>query len=94
LRPDRRLSRQGVAGDGRRAGRVSAGAVDTNYILPTGRRARYTGGVWVGTYLKTLTHQELSDEGAARTADLAARLRDFEGVSAYEPSARRRLTDE
>ncbi|MEF8856207.1 MAG: histidinol dehydrogenase [Haloplanus sp.] len=31
-------------------------AVGTNHILPTGRGARYTGGVWVGTYLKTLTH--------------------------------------
>lgn len=68
-------------------------AVGTNHILPTRRVARYTGGVWVGTYLKTLTHQELSDEGAARTADLAARICELEGMHAHELSARYRMDE-
>lgn len=65
-------------------------AVGTNHILPTRRVARYTGGVWVGTYLKMLTHQELTDEGASHIAGLAERICDLEGMHAHELSARRR----
>jgi histidinol dehydrogenase/sulfopropanediol 3-dehydrogenase len=65
-------------------------AIGTNHILPTRRVARYTGGVWVGTYLKTLTYQELTDEGAAEVADLAERICRLEGMHAHELSARRR----
>jgi sulfopropanediol 3-dehydrogenase len=39
-------------------------AIGTNHVLPTGRAARYTGGLWVGRFLKTLTYQRVtSDEG-------------------------------
>lgn len=40
--------------------------IGTNHVLPTRRAARYTGGLWVGRFLKTLTHQQLTPEGAAR----------------------------
>jgi sulfopropanediol 3-dehydrogenase len=40
--------------------------IGTNHVLPTRRAARYTGGLWVGRFLKTLTHQRLTPEGAAR----------------------------
>jgi sulfopropanediol 3-dehydrogenase len=40
-------------------------AIGTNHVLPTGRAARYTGGLWVGRFLKTVTYQRVtSDEGA------------------------------
>ena len=48
-------------------------ASGTNHTLPTLRAARYTGGVWVGTFLKTCTHQSMTPEGirADRTACIA-----------------------
>jgi sulfopropanediol 3-dehydrogenase len=39
--------------------------IGTNHVLPTRRAARYTGGLWVGRFLKTLTQQRLTAEGAA-----------------------------
>ena len=53
-------------------------AVGTNHVLPTGRAARYTGGLWVGKFLKTVTFQRLTAEGtrarrAGRRGDLARR---------------------
>ena len=35
----------------------------TNHILPTGRGARYTGGLWVGHFLKAITHQRVEERG-------------------------------
>jgi sulfopropanediol 3-dehydrogenase len=43
-------------------------AVGTNHVLPTLRGARYTGGLWVGKFLKTVTYQQLTDEGTRRVA--------------------------
>ena len=57
--------------------------IGTNHTLPTRRSARYTGGLWVGKYLKTVTYQEVTD--AASSAALgelcgrAARVELFEG---------------
>ena len=34
--------------------------IGTNHTLPTKRAARYTGGLWVGKFLKTVTYQEVS----------------------------------
>ena len=36
--------------------------IGTNHTLPTGRAARYTGGLWVGKFIKTRTHQKVSPE--------------------------------
>jgi sulfopropanediol 3-dehydrogenase len=58
-------------------------AIGTNHVLPTLGAARYTGGLWVGKFLKTVTYQEIAD--AASSAELgricgrAARLENFEG---------------
>ena len=41
-------------------------AVGTNHVLPTGGAARYTGGLWVGKFLKTVTYQRLTARGHAR----------------------------
>ncbi len=42
--------------------------IGTNHVLPTGRAARYTGGLWVGKFLKTCTYQRLTDEGTRQIA--------------------------
>jgi len=64
----------------------------TNHILPTGGRARFSGGVWVGTFLRPLTHLELSPEAAERLAPPGETLAAAEGLSAHGAalSARRK----
>jgi len=66
--------------------------VGTNHILPTLEVAKYSGGIWVGTYLKTLTHQEATAEGAAELAPWAARICELEGTHAHQLSAEARLS--
>lgn len=66
-------------------------ASGTNHTLPTVRAARYTGGVWVGTFLKTCTHQRMSPEGAASIAPLVDRMARGEGLVAHAIAARKRL---
>jgi histidinol dehydrogenase/sulfopropanediol 3-dehydrogenase len=56
--------------------------------------SKYSGGIWVGTYLKTLTHQEATREGAAEVAEWAARICELEGTHAHQLSAEARLLDE
>ncbi|WP_243787738.1 histidinol dehydrogenase [Saccharopolyspora gloriosae] len=57
--------------------------IGTNHVLPTKGAARYTGGLWVGKYLKTVTYQEVVDSAAsARLGEVcgrAARVELFEG---------------
>lgn len=69
-------------------------AVGTNHCLPTLQVARYSSGIWVGTYLKTPTHQELTREGAARIAPWAATICEIEGTHAHRISAEKRELDE
>ncbi|MDO5661868.1 MAG: histidinol dehydrogenase [Brachybacterium sp.] len=57
--------------------------IGTNHVLPTRGAARYTGGLWVGKYLKTVTYQEVRSEDASaelgRLCGRAARVERFEG---------------
>lgn len=57
--------------------------IGTNHVLPTRGAARYTGGLWVGKYLRTVTYQEVTDvESSAFLGELcgrAARVERFEG---------------
>lgn len=57
--------------------------IGTNHTLPTRKAARYTGGLWVGKFLKTVTYQEVRDPAAsAELGELAARasrVESFEG---------------
>jgi sulfopropanediol 3-dehydrogenase len=57
--------------------------IGTNHVLPTRGAARYTGGLWVGKYLKTVTYQEVRDpEASALLGDVcgrASRVELFEG---------------
>lgn len=57
--------------------------IGTNHVLPTRKAARYTGGLWVGKYLRTVTYQEVRNDGASgelgRLCGRAARVENFEG---------------
>jgi sulfopropanediol 3-dehydrogenase len=57
--------------------------IGTNHVLPTRGAARYTGGLWVGKYLRTVTYQEVTDpESSAMLGEVtgrAARVERFEG---------------
>jgi len=66
-------------------------AVGTNHILPTRRAARYTGGLWVGKFLKAVTYQRLTAEGSAHVAETAAAISDAELMFGHALTARLRL---
>lgn len=55
----------------------------TNHVLPTGGAARYTGGLWAGKYLKTVTYQEITEPASSaqlgEVCGRAARAESFEG---------------
>ena len=57
--------------------------IGTNHVLPTLGAARYTGGLWVGKYLKTVTYQEIRNEQSSadlgRICGRASRVELFEG---------------
>ncbi|WP_420099193.1 histidinol dehydrogenase [Corynebacterium sp.] len=57
--------------------------IGTNHVLPTLGAARYTGGLWVGKFLKTCTYQEVRDAEASgelgRLCGRAARVENFDG---------------
>jgi sulfopropanediol 3-dehydrogenase len=61
--------------------------VGTNHTLPTGRAARYTGGLWVGKFLKTVTYQRLTPEASLRMAPVIGRMCASEGMLAHEITA-------
>ena len=61
--------------------------VGTNHTLPTGRAARYTGGLWVGKFLKTVTYQRLTQEASERIAPIIGRMCHTEGMLAHEITA-------
>jgi sulfopropanediol 3-dehydrogenase len=62
--------------------------IGTNHTLPTRRAARYTGGLWVGKFLKTCTYQKvLSDEASALVGEYCSRLCALEGFSGHQEQA-------
>jgi sulfopropanediol 3-dehydrogenase len=67
-------------------------AVGTNHVLPTGRAARYTGGLWAGTFLRVLTHQRSTVAGSQATARATVAISEAEGMVGHAETARRRLT--
>jgi len=66
-------------------------ASGTNHTLPTVRAARYTGGVNVGTFLKTVTHQSMSADASRALAPLVDRMARGEGLDGHAFAARCRL---
>lgn len=65
--------------------------VGTNHVLPTGRNARFTGGLWVGTFLKVQTFQRLRPEGARFVAPTISAIASAEGMLGHALSADVRL---
>ncbi|HIU24920.1 MAG TPA: histidinol dehydrogenase [Candidatus Copromorpha excrementigallinarum] len=66
-------------------------ASGTNHTLPTLGAARYTGGVWVGTFLKTCTYQKMSPEAMMSIAPLVSRLAEGEGLAGHARAAEIRM---
>ena len=66
-------------------------AVGTNHTLPTGGAARYTGGLWVGKFLKTLTYQRLTEEASRRMAVASGAISRAEGLPGHAISSEIRL---
>ena len=61
--------------------------IGTNHTLPTKRAARYTGGLWVGKFLKTVTYQEVSPEASAMIGEYCARLCAIENFAGHKAQA-------
>lgn len=64
-----------------------------NHTLPTMRTARYSNGVWVGTFIKTPFHQFVSQEGCRNLAKHCMRFAEVEGLQAHRDSVKLRLED-
>lgn len=62
-------------------------ASGTNHTLPTLSAARYTGGVWVGTFLKTCTYQSMTKEAMLDIAPLVSELAMGEGLAGHAKAA-------
>ena len=63
----------------------------TNHTLPTMGAGRYTGGLWVGSYVKICTHQWLDERGVAKVAPPACRQSESEGLEGHRRAAAYRL---
>ncbi len=62
--------------------------IGTNHTLPTRRAARYTGGLWVGKFLKTCTYQKvLTDEASVLLGEYCSRLCALEGFAGHKAQA-------
>jgi sulfopropanediol 3-dehydrogenase len=68
--------------------------IGTNHVLPTGRAARYTGGLWVGKFLKTVTWQTVTDAGNAEVAATMAAIAEAENMKGHALTARMRIESE
>jgi len=68
------------------------GTTGTNHVLPTGRAARYSGGLSALRFIKTLTYQRISEPEASRPlAEAVAEISAAEGLPAHGATATRRL---
>jgi len=66
-------------------------SIGTNHILPTSRAARYTGGVWVGKFLKTCTYQRLTRAASREVGEITERQCLLEHMPAHAITARVRV---
>jgi sulfopropanediol 3-dehydrogenase len=66
--------------------------IGTNHTLPTMKAARYTGGLWVGKFLKTVTYQRvLTDEASTMIGEYCSRLCILEGFAGHAEQANVRV---
>jgi sulfopropanediol 3-dehydrogenase len=62
--------------------------IGTNHTLPTKKAARYTGGLWVGKFLKTCTYQRVTTpEASAMIGEYCSRLCAIEGFAGHQEQA-------
>ena len=61
--------------------------IGTNHTLPTAKAARYTGGLWVGKFLKTVTYQRMTRAASRDFAPVAARQCETESLLAHKITA-------
>ena len=63
----------------------------TNHTLPTRRAARYTGGLWVGKFIKTCTYQRITEEASVRLGEYCSRICAMERFAGHKEQADIRL---
>jgi sulfopropanediol 3-dehydrogenase len=61
--------------------------IGTNHTLPTRKAARYTGGLWVGKFIKTCTYQKVKPEASAMVGEYCSRLCAIEGFAGHKAQA-------
>lgn len=61
--------------------------IGTNHTLPTRKAARYTGGLWVGKFIKTCTYQKVKPEASAMIGEVCSRLCAIEGFAGHKAQA-------
>lgn len=61
--------------------------IGTNHTLPTMKAARYTGGLWVGKFIKTCTYQRVTPEATAMVGEYCSRLCALEGFAGHKAQA-------
>jgi len=61
--------------------------IGTNHTLPTRKAARYTGGLWVGKFIKTCTYQRVKPEATAMVGEYCSRLCAVEGFAGHQEQA-------
>ena len=66
--------------------------IGTNHTLPTKGAARYTGGLWIGKFMKTCTYQRvLTDEASTMIGEYCSRLCAIEGFAGHGEQANARV---
>ena len=61
--------------------------IGTNHTLPTMGAARYTGGLWVGKFIKTVTYQRCTEEASLIIGEYCSRLCELEGFKGHKAQA-------
>ncbi len=61
--------------------------IGTNHTLPTKKAARYTGGLWVGKFLKTVTYQQVTEQASAMIGEYCSRLCAIENFAGHKEQA-------
>ncbi|NNC97274.1 MAG: histidinol dehydrogenase [Gammaproteobacteria bacterium] len=61
--------------------------IGTNHTLPTMKAARYTGGLWVGKFIKTCTYQKVTEEASLHVGEYCSRLCELEGFMGHKAQA-------
>ncbi len=65
--------------------------IGTNHTLPTQKAARYTGGLWVGKFIKTVTYQRVTEAASVVIGEYGSRLCDLEGFMGHKEQCDLRL---